>query len=61
MQIQELTQEQRKRFREMRICSICGNEISDLQDFQYMKFRVGRSMIYRFFHTKCLFCQKRED
>lgn len=36
------------------VCPICGEIIKDYQDFQYVKFRRGRTMVYKFFHTFCL-------
>lgn len=35
-------------------CSICSEPILETDSIQYLKYRVGRRMIYSFFHTNCL-------
>lgn len=44
-----------------KICPICGTEIKDFQDFQYITFKRGTSKCYRFFHTFCLIGDEREE
>ena len=44
----------KRRLKYNNVCPICQGEIKDYQDFQYIQFRRGTNMCYRFFHTFCL-------
>ena len=35
-------------------CPLCRQPITEFDDFQFTKFRVGRRFHYSFFHTNCL-------
>ncbi|MBO7716647.1 MAG: hypothetical protein J6S85_23980, partial [Methanobrevibacter sp.] len=44
----------KRRLNYNKICPVCGTEIKDFQDFQYVVFKRGVNKCYRFFHTFCL-------
>lgn len=50
----EVSDTVRRRLKYNNICPVCGSEIKDYQDFQYVSFRRGSNMCYKFFHTFCL-------
>lgn len=50
----DVTETVKRRLKYNNICPICGSEIKDYQDFQFVSFRRGSYMCYKFFHTFCL-------
>lgn len=50
----DVTETVKRRLKYNSICPICGCEIKDYQDFQFVSFRRGACMCYKFFHTFCL-------
>lgn len=53
MTYNELSQTAKRNMRYCR-CSICSEPILETDSIQYIKYRMGRRMIYSFFHTSCL-------
>lgn len=54
MQYADVTDTVKRRLRYEGVCSICQQPISQLHDFQYIKYIDGRRKSYSFFHTACL-------
>lgn len=51
---QEASDNVKRRLKFKTICPLCGQEIQEIDDFQFVKYPVGRCKWYTFFHTKCL-------
>ena len=40
------------------LCPLCGNPITKLDDFQQIKMKYGKSILYYNFHSNCLLALK---
>lgn len=49
-----LSDGEKRRFKQNNICPICGQEIDATDNFQFLTFRDGRFIRYKFFHLYCL-------
>lgn len=49
-----LSDGEKRRFKQNNICPICGQGINTTDNFQFLTFRDGRFIRYRFFHLSCL-------
>lgn len=54
MQVSDLTNYQKRRFESSCTCRICKQKISSTESFELLKTKVGKSMHYSFFHTRCV-------
>lgn len=54
MTYNNLSDAEKRRFKQNNICPICGQGIDTTDNFQYLTFRDGRFIRYRFFHLYCL-------
>lgn len=54
MLVADMTYTEKKRYDKKKICPICGQEITEIQNCEYLKFRRNRNLSYVFFHTECL-------
>ena len=54
MTYNDLSDAEKRRFKQNNICPICGQGIDTTDNFQYLTFRDGRFIRYRFFHLYCL-------
>lgn len=54
MNYSELSDIAKRRLKQNNICPICQKEITMYNNIHYIKYKVGRSMEYNFFHTDCL-------
>lgn len=49
-----LSDGEKRRFKQNNICPICGQGIDTTDNFQFLTFRDGRFTRYKFFHLSCL-------
>lgn len=54
MTYNNLSDAEKRRFKQNNICPICGQGIDTTDNFQYLTFRDGRFIRYKFFHLYCL-------
>ena len=54
MRYSDVTDTVKRRLRYEGVCPICHQPITQLHDFQYIKYVDGRNKSYSFFHTACL-------
>lgn len=54
MKYAELTESLKDKFRRIPVCKICGNELTQVDDFQYIVVKIGRRSYTSFMHTACL-------
>ena len=54
MTYNNLSDAEKRRFKQNNICPICGQGIDTTDNFPYLTFRDGRFIRYRFFHLYCL-------
>lgn len=54
MTYNNLSDAEKRRFKQNNICPICGQGIVTTDNFQYLTFRDGRFIRYKFFHLYCL-------
>ena len=54
MTYNDLSDREKRRFKQNNICPICGKGINTTDNFQFLTFRDGRFIRYKFFHLPCL-------
>ena len=54
MTYNNLSDGEKRRFKQNNICPICGQGIDTTDNFQFLTFRDGRFIRYKFFHLYCL-------
>lgn len=50
----DLSDGEKRRFKQNNICPICKQGINTTDNFQFLTFRDGRFIRYKFFHLSCL-------
>lgn len=55
MVYEKLTKYEKMRFKSNNICKICKTIIHNTDSFELLKTKCGKSYIYSFFHTDCIY------
>ena len=56
-----LSDREKRRFKQNNICPICREGIDTTDNFQFLTFRDGRFIRYKFFHLSCLGKSRKEE